>query len=48
MTGRSPGNASALDASPLLYLGGHEAPAFASLPHDIPLHRGFQVRCIHD
>ncbi|XP_060517827.1 protein eyes shut [Cylas formicarius] len=47
VTGRSPGTSVSLDVAPLLYLGGHQAKNFSSLPHDLPLHSGFSG-CIFD
>ncbi|XP_073822218.1 uncharacterized protein [Musca autumnalis] len=36
-----------MDVLPILYLGGHEIANFDTLPHDLPLHSGFQG-CIYD
>ncbi|XP_046801191.1 protein eyes shut isoform X2 [Lucilia cuprina] len=47
ITGRSPGSVSRMDVMPILYLGGHEMANFNTLPHDLPLHSGFQG-CIYD
>ncbi|XP_060644695.1 LOW QUALITY PROTEIN: protein eyes shut [Drosophila nasuta] len=47
ITGRSPGSVSRMDVLPILYLGGHEIANFNTLPHDLPLHSGFQG-CIYD
>ncbi|KAL7020907.1 hypothetical protein ACKWTF_011674 [Chironomus riparius] len=47
VTGNSPGEVSRLDVVPTLYIGGHSAINFSSLPHDLPLHSGFQG-CIYD
>ncbi|XP_039488830.1 protein eyes shut isoform X1 [Drosophila santomea] len=47
ITGRSPGSGSRMDVLPILYLGGHEIANFNTLPHDLPLHSGFQG-CIYD
>ncbi|EDV99320.1 protein eyes shut [Drosophila grimshawi] len=47
ITGRSPGSVSRMDVLPILYLGGHEITNFNTLPHDLPLHSGFQG-CIYD
>ncbi|XP_012155413.1 protein eyes shut isoform X2 [Ceratitis capitata] len=47
ITGRSPGSVSRMDVMPILYLGGHEIANFNTLPHDLPLHSGFQG-CIYD
>ncbi|KAI9585808.1 hypothetical protein GQX74_001655 [Glossina fuscipes] len=47
ITGRSPGSVSRMDVMPILYLGGHEIANFHTLPHDLPLHSGFQG-CIYD
>ncbi len=46
-SGRSPGSLTTMDVVPILYLGGHEVANFSSLPHDLPLHMGFQG-CIFD
>lgn len=46
-SGRSPGSLTKMDVVPILYLGGHEISNFSSLPHDLPLHNGFQG-CIFD
>ncbi|KAH8419353.1 hypothetical protein KR222_006509, partial [Zaprionus bogoriensis] len=47
ITGRSPGSVNRMDVLPILYLGGHEIANFNTLPHDLPLHSGFQG-CIYD
>ncbi|XP_053960262.1 protein eyes shut isoform X2 [Anastrepha ludens] len=47
ITGRSPGSVNRMDVMPILYLGGHEIANFNTLPHDLPLHSGFQG-CIYD
>ncbi|ALC40152.1 eys [Drosophila busckii] len=47
ITGRSSGSVSRMDVLPILYLGGHEIANFNTLPHDLPLHSGFQG-CIYD
>ncbi|XP_068151971.1 protein eyes shut [Drosophila tropicalis] len=47
ISGRSPGSVSRMDVLPILYLGGHEIANFNTLPHDLPLHSGFQG-CIYD
>ncbi|XP_055376615.1 protein eyes shut [Condylostylus longicornis] len=47
ITGRSPGSVTRMDVIPILYLGGHEIVNFNTLPHDLPLHSGFQG-CIYD
>ncbi|CAD7079574.1 unnamed protein product [Hermetia illucens] len=47
ITGRSPGSVTRMDVMPILYLGGHEIANFNTLPHDLPLHSGFQG-CIYD
>ncbi|CAG7836552.1 unnamed protein product [Allacma fusca] len=47
ITGKSPGRYLRLDALSDLFVGGHEIPRFEGLPHDIPLHTGFQG-CIFD
>ncbi|VVC30456.1 Hypothetical protein CINCED_3A008316 [Cinara cedri] len=45
VTGQSVGRLSQLNTKPVLYLGGHESPGMADLPHDLPLHTGF-VGCM--
>ena len=48
ITGRSPGARANLNvSSPLLFVGGHENHNFSLLPHDLPVHRGFDG-CIFD
>lgn len=47
ITGRSQGAKTRLDVNPILFIGGHELSNFSSLPHDLPLHSGFQG-CISD
>ncbi|XP_058820383.1 protein eyes shut [Topomyia yanbarensis] len=47
ISGNSPGSSSKLNVSPYLYIGGHENVNFSSLPHDLPLHSGFQG-CLFD
>lgn len=47
ITGRSPGSLAKMDVIPILYLGGHDVANFSTLPHDLPLHSGFQG-CIFD
>uniref|UniRef100_A0A182QZ83 Protein eyes shut n=1 Tax=Anopheles farauti TaxID=69004 RepID=A0A182QZ83_9DIPT len=47
ISGNSPGSSTKLNVSPLLYIGGHEGVNFSSLPHDLPLHSGFQG-CLFD
>lgn len=47
VTGNSPGEVARLDVVPVLYIGGHSAMNFSTLPHDLPLHSGFQG-CIYD
>lgn len=47
VTGNSPGDVSRLDVVPVLYIGGHSSMNFSTLPHDLPLHSGFQG-CIYD
>lgn len=47
ITGRSPGSLVKMDVVPLLYLGGYDVANFTTLPHDLPLHSGFQG-CIFD
>lgn len=46
VTGNSPGEVARLDVVPILYLGGHSLTNFSTLPHDLPLHTGFQG-CIY-
>ena len=47
MTGRSPGLMNKLNVYSDLYVGAHEIARFEGLPHDLPLHQGFQG-CIFD
>lgn len=47
VTGNSPGDVTRLDVVPILYIGGHSMANFSTLPHDLPLHSGFQG-CIYD
>uniref|UniRef100_A0A182VJ43 Crumbs n=1 Tax=Anopheles merus TaxID=30066 RepID=A0A182VJ43_ANOME len=47
ISGNSPGSSRKLNVSPQLYIGGHEGVNFSSLPHDLPLHSGFQG-CLFD
>ncbi|XP_055637815.1 protein eyes shut [Toxorhynchites rutilus septentrionalis] len=47
ISGNSPGSSSKLNVSPYLYIGGHEKGNFSDLPHDLPLHSGFQG-CLFD
>lgn len=47
ITGRAPGNLSKMNVAPVLYVGGHDRVNFSTLPHDLPLHSGFQG-CIYD
>lgn len=47
ISGRSVGTLTRMDVLPILYLGGHEIANFTTLPHDLPLHSGFQG-CIFD
>ncbi|KAG7208524.1 hypothetical protein KM043_014743 [Ampulex compressa] len=47
VTGRAVGSMTRLDVSPILYIGGHKAKNFETLPHDLPLHTGFSG-CIFD
>ncbi|XP_035916517.1 protein eyes shut [Anopheles stephensi] len=47
ISGNSPGSSRKLNVAPQLYIGGHEAVNFSSLPHDLPLHSGFQG-CLFD
>ncbi|XP_018325866.1 protein eyes shut-like [Agrilus planipennis] len=47
VTGRSKGKFVQLDVVPMLYLGGYDSLYFSTLPHDLPLHTGFEG-CIFD
>ncbi|KFB39688.1 crumbs [Anopheles sinensis] len=47
ITGNSPGSSTKLNVMPQLFIGGHERVNFSSLPHDLPLHSGFQG-CLFD
>lgn len=47
ITGKAPGSLTRMDVLPILYLGGHDIANFSTLPHDLPLHSGFQG-CIFD
>lgn len=47
ITGRAAGSLSRMDVLPILFIGGHEISNFSTLPHDLPLHSGFQG-CIFD
>lgn len=47
VTGRAPGSQSKMEVAPVLYLGGHNVANFSTLPHDLPLHSGFEG-CIYD
>ncbi|XP_037042682.1 protein eyes shut [Bradysia coprophila] len=47
VSGRSPGSLTKMNVEPIVYLGGHKMSNFSSLPHDLPLHMGFQG-CIFD
>ncbi|XP_055547173.1 protein eyes shut [Wyeomyia smithii] len=47
ISGNSPGSSSRLNVLPYLYIGGHEDANFSRLPHDLPLHSGFQG-CLFD
>ncbi|XP_058806580.1 protein eyes shut [Phymastichus coffea] len=47
VSARAAGSNTRLDVSPILYIGGHKAKYFDSLPHDLPLHSGFSG-CIYD
>lgn len=47
VTGRAPGSQSKMEVAPVLYLGGHDVANFSTLPHDLPLHSGFEG-CIYD
>uniref|UniRef100_A0A1B0CEK3 Basement membrane-specific heparan sulfate proteoglycan core protein n=1 Tax=Lutzomyia longipalpis TaxID=7200 RepID=A0A1B0CEK3_LUTLO len=47
VTGRAPGSLTRMDVTPIIFLGGHEVGNFSTLPHDLPLHSGFEG-CIYD
>lgn len=47
VTGNAPGGQAKMEVAPVLYLGGHEVANFSTLPHDLPLHSGFEG-CIYD
>ncbi|XP_052864625.1 protein eyes shut [Anopheles cruzii] len=47
ISGNAPGSSHKLNVAPQLYIGGHEGVNFSSLPHDLPLHSGFQG-CLFD
>lgn len=47
ITGRSPGKFFQLNVDEELYVGGYETHKLEDLPHDLPLHNGFQG-CIFD
>lgn len=47
ITGRTSGSLTRMDVLPILFMGGHEIANFSTLPHDLPLHSGFQG-CIFD
>ncbi|XP_050086417.1 protein eyes shut [Anopheles aquasalis] len=47
ISGNAPGSSRKLNVAPQLFIGGHEAVNFSSLPHDLPLHSGFQG-CLFD
>ncbi|GAB0086236.1 Protein eyes shut [Sergentomyia squamirostris] len=47
VTGRAPGSLTHMDVTPIIFLGGHEVRNFSTLPHDLPLHSGFEG-CIFD
>ncbi|CRL07542.1 CLUMA_CG020507, isoform A [Clunio marinus] len=47
VTGNSPGDVTRLDVVPTLFIGGHSLTNFSTMPHDLPLHTGFQG-CIYD
>ncbi|XP_059616648.1 protein eyes shut, partial [Phlebotomus argentipes] len=47
ITGRAPGSLTRMDVTPIIFLGGHEVGNFSTLPHDLPLHSGFEG-CIYD
>jgi hypothetical protein len=47
MTGKSPGPFHRLNVNTELFVGGYETFRFEGLPHDLPLHKGFEG-CIFD
>lgn len=47
VSGHAAGSLTRMDVLPVLYMGGHEVANFSTLPHDLPLHSGFQG-CIYD
>lgn len=47
ISGHALGTSSEMKLSPILYIGGHNMYNFSTLPHDLPLHSGFQG-CIFD
>lgn len=47
VSGKSSGTKTKMDVIPILFIGGHESNSFNTLPHDLPLHSGFQG-CIYD
>lgn len=47
VTGNAPGSQEKMEVAPVLYLGGHAVANFSTLPHDLPLHSGFEG-CIYD
>lgn len=47
VSGHAAGSLTRMDVLPILYMGGHEVANFSTLPHDLPLHSGFQG-CIYD
>lgn len=47
ITGKAPGSNEFLNGTSKVFLGGHEIHNFTFLPHDLPVHRGFEG-CIFD
>ncbi|XP_059087709.1 protein eyes shut-like [Tigriopus californicus] len=47
ITGKAPGTNEFLNGTSKVFLGGHEIHNFTFLPHDLPVHRGFEG-CIFD
>lgn len=47
VTGKSPGHFYRLNTNSELFVGGYESFRFEGLPHDLPMHKGFQG-CIFD
>lgn len=47
ISGQAIGQLAAMNVTRVLYVGGHDQYNFSTLPHDLPLHSGFQG-CIFD